>query len=282
MLLFLLPWLMFALIMALFTYGYHHIPGLVWVTAALCGCFAMIFIFTSTSDPDGRSSVVLGLLCSFAIALAVFGGLTNYNWNMAPYWAYEESREYHNVLPSEPAAAHADAGKIFFAESARVDTTKAVGFRKAITYCVAPILDPQSTTRVEFWAVGIDCCAERGDFQCGDAAAEGLSAARGGVVVMDDRFLSGASHFDYFEKAVREAEAANDLVSATDPIFLYWVKDPDAVQTGFFTKGTTQLLVLSLVHLLVNAGLAFTTQWYRAQLDNRAKRQAGQYGSVGQ
>merc|ERR1719159_1832451 len=62
---------------------------------------------------------------------------------------YEEAREYHNVLPSEPAAAHADAGKITFAEAARIDTTKAVGYKAASTYCVAPILDPSSNNRVE-------------------------------------------------------------------------------------------------------------------------------------
>ena len=51
------------------------------------------------------------------------------------------------------------------------------GPRVLLRYCVAPILDPSSTTRVEFWAVGMDCCAERGDFQCGDATAEGTAAA---------------------------------------------------------------------------------------------------------
>jgi len=252
-----LPWLMFTLIVMLFTYGYHHIPALVWVTAALCGCFACIFMFTSGGDQEGRASVVLGVLCSFSILLAILGGLANYTWNMAPYWAYEESREYRNVLPSEAAAAHADAGKIFFAEAARIDTTKAVGFKAGSTYCVAPILDPSSTTRVEFWAVGMDCCAERGDFQCGDATAEGTAAAHAGVVVMDNRFLNGVSHFEYFAKAVKEAEAANDLVSAKDPLYLYWVKDPEAVQSSLFAKGTSSFLLYSGLYLLFNANFAF-------------------------
>lgn len=281
MLLILLPWLMFMLNMSLFTYGYHHIPTLVVMTALLCGCFSLIFIFTSGSDTnDGRSAVILGLLCAFAIGIACLGGLNNYNSNMAPYWAYEESREYHNVLPSEPAAAHADAGKIFFADAARIDTTKAVGYRKGLTYCVAPILDPSSTTRVEFWAVGLDCCAERGDFQCGDAMAEGSNEARGGVVVMDDRFLSGGSHFEYFGKAVKEAEAANDLVSASEPIFLHWVKDPDAIQNGYFSRGSTEVVGLSILYFAANYGFAFAATYLRVLSANRSAKAGAAYGAA--
>merc|ERR1719258_249847 len=161
---FVLPWLMFVLIIMLFTYGYHHIPGLVWSTVCLLSCFALIFIFTPPgADAEGRSAVSLGVLCGFAIVLSVLGGLHNYGTHMEQYWMYEEAREYHNVLPSEPAAAHADAGKITFAEAARIDTTKAVGYKAASTYCVAPILDPSSSNRVEFCAVAprLLCAARR-------------------------------------------------------------------------------------------------------------------------
>jgi hypothetical protein len=269
---------MFTLICMLFTYGYHHIPVLVWTTAFLCACFAMIFMFTSGSDPEGRSTVSLGILCSFGVALAIVSGMANYSWHMAPYWAYEESRVYHNVRGDEPAAAHADAGKIFFSESAQIDATKAVGFKKGQTYCVAPILEGSSGTRVEYWAVGVDCCALRGDFQCGDAGAEGTAAAHGGVVVMDNSFLSSASHFEYFAKAVKEAEAANDLISDSEPLYLYWVKDPDAVQAGMFTKGTTSALLYSALFLLFNA--AFVLLWQQVVRATRAKPRGPEYGAA--
>merc|ERR1719252_176444 len=226
LLFFLLPWLMFVLVMMLFTYGYHHIPGLVWSTVCLLSCFSLIFIFTTPGEgAEGRSAVSLGFLCGFAIVLSTLAGLHNYGTNMEQYWMYEEAREYHNVLPSEPAAAHADAGKITFAEAARIDTTKAVGYKAASTYCVAPILDPSSNNRVEFWAVGLDCCAPRGEFNCDDAAKEG-------------------------------AEAANDLVSAMEPIFVRWVKDPAAVQASFFAAGTGALFGYCILHLVANILLA--------------------------
>ena len=47
-----------------------------------------------------------------------------------------------NVLPSELAAAHQDAGVIQFASSATVDISKSAGFKDNRLYCVAPILTP--------------------------------------------------------------------------------------------------------------------------------------------
>jgi hypothetical protein len=258
-LLLLLPWLMFVLIAALFTYGYHHIPGLVWVTVILCSCFSLIFIFIAGPDPESRSAVSLGVLCAFGIGLAVLAGLHNYNVHMEPYWMYEEAREYHNVLPSEPAAAHADAGKIIFAVEAKIDTTKSVGYKAGVVYCVAPIMDPSSSNRVEFWAVGTDCCAQRGEFSCDDSTLEGADAAHGGIVVFESSFLA-PGHFEYFHKAVKEAEAANDLVSAQEPIFVRWVKDPLVVQAALFGAGTGGLLGYSVLHLLANVALAFAAR----------------------
>jgi len=261
LLFFLLPWLMFVLLMMLFTYGYHHIPGLVWSTVCLLACFALIFVFSSPMDAGGRSAVSLGVLCGSAIVLGVLGGLHNYGNHMEQYWLYEEAREYHNVLPSEPAAAHADAGKITFAEAARIDTTKAVGYKAASTYCVAPILDPSSSNRVEFWAVGLDCCAPRGEFNCDDATKEGTEAAHGGLVVFNTGSGSLATseyrHYEYFSKAVKESEAANDLVSSAEPIFVRWVKDPESVQNSFFGAGNWAVIGYCVLHGAANAGLAW-------------------------
>merc|ERR1719420_2163918 len=58
-----LPWLMFVLIIMLFTYGYHHIPGLVWSTVCLCSCFSLVFAFT----PPVGSTLLLGILCGGSV-----------------------------------------------------------------------------------------------------------------------------------------------------------------------------------------------------------------------
>ena len=67
----------------------------------------------------------------------------------------------------------------------------------------------------------------------------------------------------------KEAEAANDLISDSEPLYLYWVKDPDAVQAGMFTKGTTSALLYSALFLLFNA--AFVLLWQQVVRATRAK-----------
>ena len=170
-------------------------------------------------------------------------GLYNYHEYMFSYWAYDEFREYNNVLPSEPAAAHADAGKLMFSEDARVDTTKAVGFKHTDTYCVAPILDDTQSSRVEFWAAGMNCCGKRADFKCDDAWDD---RARAGVVILDnDSWLP--SHRDIYMKAVKIAEAAFDVVSAEEPLFVRWVVDPERVQNDFWKSGVGFLVTTASV-----------------------------------
>lgn len=253
MYLFFLPWLMFALIMMLFTYGNYHAPFVVWTAVIVCAAFACIF--TVIGSEAQRHYTFLGVLCALAVACGTLGGMVNYSWNMEPYWFYDEAREYANVLPSEPAAAHGDAGKIVFAKSAVIDTTKAVGYKMGHVYCVAPIMDAGSGARVEYWAVGIDCCAERANFACDDAKSEG-GAVNGGLVVQD-RGLFRESPFDQYAKAVRTAEAAYDLTSASEPLYVRWVKDPDALQSKFYWDGTGNMFLTILLYGAVNAGLAF-------------------------
>merc|ERR1719235_1022190 len=139
----------------------------------------------------GQWFMFLGTLGFVAVIFGTLAGLYNYHTHMFQYWSYDENRSYTNVLPSEPAAAHGDAGKMVFANTARVDTTRAVGYKAGTTYCVAPILDDAQLDRVEYWAAGIDCCPSRGDFVCDDAWNP---KAKSGVVVMDITGRRGDVH----------------------------------------------------------------------------------------
>merc|ERR1719379_1338649 len=170
----------------------------------------------------------VGLLCGFACMFGCLCGLYNYYTHMMQYWTYDENRAYSNVLPTEPAEAHADAGKIVFAHTSRVDTSRAVGFKSGSTYCVAPILDDTQGDRVEYWAAGVDCCPARGDFACDDAFNP---KAKSGVVILDTTggdtavsagettagFSMWKSKRDYYVKAVRLAEAHFSITSAEFP-----------------------------------------------------------------
>lgn len=252
--LFLLPWLMFSTIAILFTFANYHASGVVDMVVFICAALSLVFGVLGSKNYS-----FLSLLCLVAVASGTFVGYVNYSWNMEPYWFYEGAREYHNVLASEPAAAHGDAGKIFFAEAAAIDSTKAVGWKLGDVYCVAPIMDPYSGTRVEYWAVGINCCTQRGEFSCDDAKVEGAGAAKGGLVVQD-RGVFAASPFDHYHHAVKTAEAAYDLVSSSEPLFVRWVKDPEALQTEMFTIGTWGVVLASLLYGAINGGLAMAVQ----------------------
>merc|ERR1719453_1774856 len=222
--------------MICFTFLYHHFAEWVWILSGLLAAVGLGLVLTNQSGPE-RS---LGALIFFAVVFACVAGQHNYTSHMSVYFNYNESREFTDVLPSEPAAAHADAGKITFASVATVDTTKSVGYKRGQTYCVAPIMEPAGGQRVEFWAVGLNCCSGRNDFRCGDA---GDPTVKGGVVLMewDTNSLLPTDHEMYL-KAVKQADAAFDLVSASEPIFIYWTKDPNAYQASMSSAGYADLL----------------------------------------
>jgi len=243
-----LPWMMFSVIMVLFTFCYHHFSIIVWLLVIICTMMAVMFFVISPRNKKGPMYMYLGFLCTLAIMLGIILGLYNHYEFMMTYWSYNEYRVYTDVLPSEPAAAHADAGTMVFTEDSRVDTTKALGYKAGKVFCVAPILDDTQSTRVEYWAAGIDCCSQRADFNCDDAWNP---KAKSGVVVIDNG-SPVTSNFDMYMKAVHQAEAAYGVVAAKKPIFVRWVADPVKVETEYWTWGIGFLVCCSAIYLLVS------------------------------
>eukprot|EP00408_Alexandrium_pacificum_P050592 CAMPEP_0171255332 /NCGR_PEP_ID=MMETSP0790-20130122/52715_1 /TAXON_ID=2925 /ORGANISM="Alexandrium catenella, Strain OF101" /LENGTH=316 /DNA_ID=CAMNT_0011723287 /DNA_START=41 /DNA_END=986 /DNA_ORIENTATION=- len=133
---------------------------------------------------DRRHPITMWLLILWlvtAIGATMVGG-RNYHASFAPYMTAKAGRRYAHVPVAGPAGAYADAGVIAFANGTAVDAARSVGLRVyGITYCAAPIVaQDNSTVDVQFWAVGMDCCASRGRFEC-DGVAD--AAAKGGAVV---------------------------------------------------------------------------------------------------
>jgi len=252
------PWVLFAVVLTMFTYVYYHHPAVCWGLLAFAAACSTLTCMSSYRDgPPQTSYAALGVLCLFALVFAALTGLYNYEKHMAPFWTYDESREYTNVLPSEPAASFLDAGKIQFAQSARVDTTESVGYKHGDTYCVAPIKDANSGSRVEFWAVCVNQCGGRRDFRCDDS---GDPNARGAVTLNDHgNFLP--SQMKYFERAVKEAEASFDLVSASEPMFVRWTADPDTYQKNMFDSGTGHFVFFLVLYVFFNGVLAMQANY---------------------
>jgi len=281
-----IPWLMFTIVSVLFAFAYHHYYLVCWLVVLAWVMLSVIFMVLDSRQRMGGSwFLFLGMLCLFGVLFGTLTGSYNYWTHMFQYWSYDENRAYSNVLPTEPAEAHADAGKIVFSHTARVDTTRAVGYKSGSVYCVAPILDDTQLDRVEYWAAGIDCCPSRGDFNCDDSWNP---KAKSGVVILDttagDAAVSSGdtsvgfslwkSKRDYYVKAVREAEANFALTSAEHPLFVRWVGDPQMIQDDYWRSGVGFLVATVCIYLLISIIVGAVMQMW-------SKRTAAGQGAQG-
>lgn len=223
--------MVFAVISGLFSFTYHLVPELCYVVSLLAfGALVNVF----PPHPSRAQFVdwmpTWSLLC--AIVLGVVVGALNFDHYMYPFYSYAFHTPYSNVLPSEGAAAHADAGKIIWSASARVDHTRAVGYKAYHTWCVAPVLDDSDMSKIGFWAAGIDCCGARGSFWCDEA---GFEMAYGAVPLKEPRIL-GLDHSG-FDKAIKLAEASFNIHAEKEPLLVKWVTNPVAYQWHVFYLG---------------------------------------------
>eukprot|EP00929_Paragymnodinium_shiwhaense_P115510 TRINITY_DN84447_c0_g1_i1.p1 TRINITY_DN84447_c0_g1~~TRINITY_DN84447_c0_g1_i1.p1 ORF type:complete len:686 (+),score=125.55 TRINITY_DN84447_c0_g1_i1:194-2251(+) len=212
----------------LFAFLYHSGPTVVLVIIAVKLFGALL--------PLGRphyavfiSVTVVSILGAAAVGLHIY-----YAYSL-PLINLRDGRLYHNVYAQQPAAAYSDASSIIFAGNATVDDTKGFGMSSldvgVHTFCVAPIVDEQSVGRVEFWAVGMDCCKNRGDFVCDDA---GVPHVRTGVVLSDRnhddllfesfgrKLAPPLERRDLFLKAIKRAERVHEVISADNPVLVRW------------------------------------------------------------
>jgi len=220
--------------------------------------------------PNGARAMRVWLQITVAWLAVFMGGITGMNADetyMAQFYVIVFGREYENVLASTPAAAYADAGKLFFAKSSAIAGERSVGFKEKLVYCAAPLLDEnQGGKPIAFWAIGFDCCDARGNFKCGAGTDH-----RGGVRVPPDGFF--AKDRGMFLRAVNQSAAVNRLDVDEDPILLHWVKDPDSeAAIKFFQAFGAVLIGLGLfallVLLMVGIGLSFENEYADRQMKN--------------
>lgn len=242
-----IPWMLFVGLSFLFAFAYHYHYDLVWVVVIFCLILALLPI-SFGQDRRTVHFLFFGVLCAVATIAASACGFYNYHENMFAYWSYINDGVYTNLLPSEPADSHKDAGKIFFSDDARVDTSKAVGYKDGNVYCVAPVLDDVPIAKVQYWAVGQDCCSQRADFNCDDSWSP---KAHSGVVILEsNEWLP--SHRDKYMESVKLAESVYDIVSAPDPVFVRWVAEPEVVQDDYWRSGVGFLVAEICIYFLVS------------------------------
>jgi len=251
------PYAIFAGLLLFYVYMYHLLFHVAWLLSLVVVLISVVWIMSDMfTVTGGQWYVFFGVLCMLAGLTATFVGLYIYFGYTFQFYKLGGLRTYSNVLPAEPADSHADAGKIFFTADSKVDITRAVGFQaQGGVYCVAPILDETQIARVNYWAVGRDCCNSRASFNCDEAWNPDAHA--GAVIVDTGAPQVSFNQLDFYMKGTKEAAALYDLASADNPIFVRWVLDPSAMQAGFWVAGWWECIYWLIGYFLVSMPLGY-------------------------
>lgn len=231
-----------------------------------CSAVTVAAVVMFRMQRSSRNFFVSAVLMWAALVAGYFIGDRFWYQNTVKYFTYGEMASYINIDPDmDKGQTYMDAGTVYFKEGSRVDASHAIAFHNGLTYCVAPILrnstrqnalqlvngyTPPTSGTVDFWAVGTDCCGEKGDtFMCGDIIS-GL--ARSGVRLLDDTARS------MYLLAVQEWSATTGL-PVRHPLFFHWVADPithaDSLRSGAWAALVANAAICFGIALVVAAAL---------------------------
>jgi len=210
------------------------------------------------------SLAALGVLCIIAIAGGTVLGQRGWDDFWRQFFWMNVGYQLVPTFASTPAGARSDAATLAFGtvtaslDHSSVDASRSVGFKDTNLFCVAPVLSPETAgadfPRVNFWAVGIDCCTKSGVFTC-DAARdyEALQA----VVLRGGGYPCPSCNVETFQKAIAKAESTFGLVSAPDALLVRWVASANKVK---FQAGGMAVAYL-LLCMLIGSGFLFVLGW---------------------
>jgi len=222
----------------LFVFLYHAFPTTILLVIFLLGMSSFIPCAFHRgkhviAEPAGPILSATMLACT---AVAFLGSMYMYWAHVQPMRALLLAREYRNVYPELPSVAFGDAAFVQFAGNTSVDATKAVTMGSLDagmhTFCLAPITNGASS-RIEFWAVGMDCCGSGGGgkFECDDAGQVG---AKNGYVMQNptDALFDMVGKYiappilrrDIFLQAIAKAEHTQQLTTGKVPLLVRWTK----------------------------------------------------------
>lgn len=250
--------------------SWHDLPALLVPFFLFC----VVILPTGLHEDAflGRLGLILGIVASIGFMLfsrwrswqlLAFTCLasTFLGWGMGHYGrskylyrylVYERSPAHGDVLPSSSPGGYRDAGYLTFSDDTHVDSTMGLGYRSGKLWCVAPITQGPYVTLpavAGYWAVGTDCCRERGFFQCGDISTPRSNP--GGLVVQDLSAWVDPDHSMY-ERAARAAAETYGLAMPDRPIFVRWGTEPETVLGDLFDDaGNFALMSVALFALIV-------------------------------
>mmetsp|Transcript_47113 Transcript_47113/g.139149 ORF Transcript_47113/g.139149 Transcript_47113/m.139149 type:complete len:356 (+) Transcript_47113:142-1209(+) len=214
-------------------------------------CVLLHLHVTRPEAPEASFYYHLGMLSMMAVLMGMLVGLQVYDRNMTQYWIFSQGSEYTGVRASQPALMYSDAGALVFDESARVDLRRSFGMRPAgddQTYCVAPVLDEVDLGKVNFWAVGRDCCEPLWGFRCDNARNP---ASHIGAVLGQNSSVFAEQLYKQYHKAAHQAAAYYNLYTPDSPVFVRWLDDTSEVRSTVLVHSLVWLSVSSLIALMV-------------------------------
>ncbi|CAE7748831.1 unnamed protein product [Symbiodinium sp. CCMP2592] len=183
--------------------------------------------------------IFLGVALSVALVLSVCFARLNYSKNMLASETLHRLAMASNVDPAtDSSSRYLDIGRVEFAPGAQIDVGKYIGFKNSDLYCVAPITNKNATkapASYDYWAVGLNCCDQNG-FRCGEYDKP---SARSGVRLLNEE------QRQFYVLAVKEAEATFGI-TATTPLFFFWVEDANALQKSWKDKAMQYWLLACL------------------------------------
>jgi len=245
----LLPSIVFLVVSCVIVFLFHTAQAVVWIMVVVCFLVSLLLMSVRKAPlRDGPNFWLnLGFLCVLATLSATLTSVYNWQNHMARYWAYEGQRMYTNVLPSEPALSHIDAGKIIFSSDAHLDLASYAEHKDGASFCVAPVVAAARQAVVEYWATGVDCCGG-GNFTCG--AIQGDAKGAGLVLLEAGRFSS--DNLASFRSAALKAGASHGTAPSQDALFVRWVEDAEEAQLAFWSEGVRFLVGSIIVYSVLS------------------------------
>jgi len=229
--------------------------------------------------PIGIGTTILAMSIGIKVNVVIY----------TPYSLAVGGRNYDNVSPFAKSAEYMDAGIIKFTADSVLDTSRTFGFKaQDYTYCVAPVVSstvpvhPDSSgPAISFWAVGEDCCGNRGDFRCdgaGDQEVRNAFAVKESEKDALTQLLVPRTARPMYLKAIAAAKVLHGLKSEDDDniLLVRWASDPEDILQVRHNRAVIAVVASSILYAVVITIIWTTIHLY---FDREVKRGAlGQSG----
>jgi hypothetical protein len=109
---------------------------------------------------------------------------------------------------------------------------------------VEPLCIPEAPKRVEFWAIGLNCCSMRKDFRCDGGREKGAHSA---IVIRDNGVEDPGGPRDQFHKAIAQATKAYGLPTPENTLLVRWGEDAKNMQEDYRTQAMGLIILTAII-----------------------------------